>query len=289
MDRAILQMGGMDLIHAHVSYPAGYVAAQLSERYSIPYVLTEHMSPFPFPGLMRDGKPIDEVTSAFASATATVAVSPALADQIETFGYRRPIVIPNLVDEREFRLHPPHEGRFTFLSVSGMTEQKGIDDLLKAVALWDPPASAFEFLLVGDGPKLDEWKRMADGLGISDRVRWLGGVERRAVGRLFMGCNAFVLPSRHETFGVVLAEAAASGKPLVATRCGGPESIVNETNGLLVDVGDVGGLADALHIVSSEWPNYDPEAIRQDCLIRFGRRPVIDRLTSLYQSVLDGF
>jgi len=286
MDRAMAQYRGMDLIHAHVSYPAGYIASQLSKRYGVPYIITEHMGPFPFPGMMRDGKPMVEITTALASAKATVAVSPALADRIEAFGYHRPIVIPNLVDEREFRLHPPIHGRFSFLTVCGMSEQKGIDDLLRAVALWDPPASAVEFLFVGDGPKLGAWKRMADDLGVSDRVRWLGGLERRDVGSLFMGCNAFVLPSRHETFGVVLAEAAASGKPLVATRCGGPESIVNEINGLLVDVGDVSGLADALRSVSSEWPNYDAEAIRQDCLMRFGRRPVVDQITDLYRTVV---
>src|SRR5450830_231331 len=99
---AIERFGKIDIIHAHVSYPAGYVASILAQEFGIPYVLTEHMSPFPFPALMHEGKPLPEIAQAFAKAAESIAVSPSLAKRIATFGYRAPIVIPNVVDERRF-------------------------------------------------------------------------------------------------------------------------------------------------------------------------------------------
>ena len=50
---AIENFGNIDVIHAHVSYPAGWIAMKLSEQYKIPYVITEHMSPFPFKMFLR--------------------------------------------------------------------------------------------------------------------------------------------------------------------------------------------------------------------------------------------
>ena len=65
---AIKTYGKVDLMHAHVSYPGGYIASVLSSEFGIPYVLTEHMSPFPFPSLMHQNRPLPEIDMAFADA-----------------------------------------------------------------------------------------------------------------------------------------------------------------------------------------------------------------------------
>lgn len=90
---------------------------------------------------------------------------------------------------------------------------------------------------------------------------------------------------RHETFGVVYAEAIASGKPLIATRCGGPESIVNAINGQLVDVGDVPALARVMQDMAANWHRYSPQAIRHDFEARFSRPAVVHQLRALYRQV----
>lgn len=278
--------GKIDLIHAHVSYPAGYVASLLAEEFGIPYVLTEHMSPFPFPPLMRDGKPLSEITRAFDQAGASIAVSPSLAQRITSFGYRKPAVIPNLVDERRFSTGEPLTSKCVFFTLCGLTDQKGIDHLLEAIALWNPPANQFEFRIGGDGPMRAAYQALAARLGVADRVRWLGEVSREEAPRLFHECHIYAMPSRHETFGVVFAEAIASGKPIIATRCGGPEFIVNDGNGLLVDVGDVPALAQAMHALAANWSDYSPQAIRQDFEKRFSRSAVVSQLRALYDEVL---
>jgi glycosyltransferase involved in cell wall biosynthesis len=90
------------------------------------------------------------------------------------------------------------------------------------------------------------------------------------------------LPSRSETFGVVYVEAIACGKPVLATRCGGPESIVTAENGLLVDTGDVDALAGAMRTMTATARSYDAHAIRRQFLERFSRAAVVDRLEDVY-------
>ncbi|WP_018152843.1 glycosyltransferase [Leeia oryzae] len=280
------KFGHIDLMHAHVSYPAGCIAAALASEFNVPYVLTEHMSPFPFLNLVKDGKPLPEVTQAFTQAAATVAVSPSLAKRVASFGYPQPHIIPNMVDERIFSLAPPDPGKMIFFTLCGINEQKGIDHLLEAIALWNPPADRFEFRIGGQGPLRALYEAKAHALGLADRVHWLGTISREQVPAMFRNSHIFVMPSRHETFGVVFAEAIACGKPVIATRCGGPESIVNAGNGLLVDIGDVPALAQAMQTLAANWSKYSPQAIRQDFEQRFSRQAVVSQLRILYDDIL---
>lgn len=278
--------GPINLIHAHVSYPGGYIASVLSQEFKVPYVLTEHMGPFPFPNLIRNGQPLPEIEMAFRKASASIAVSPSLSLHVASFGYPMPRVIPNMVDERTFTLGQPKGSKTIFFTLCSISEQKGIDHLLEAIALWNPPADQFEFRIGGDGPQREAYQAKAYAMGLGDRVRWLGYINRAQAPALFSDCHIFVMPSRHETFGVVYAEAIASGKPVIATRCGGPEFIVNETNGVLVNVGDVPALSQAMQTMANQLENYSAQSIRQDFIQRFSRAAVIGKLRTLYEEVL---
>ena len=83
--------------------------------------------------------------------------------------------------------------------------------------------------------------------------------------------DAFVLSSAYETFGVVLIEALACGKPVVSTACGGPDYIVTEENGLLVPVGDTQALGAALEQMIRTIDRYDPFRLKQDLSPSFQR------------------
>ncbi len=280
------KIGKVDVVHAHVSYPAGHVARVLAAEHGVPYVLTEHMGPFPLLGLQDGaGRPRREIVEAFTHAAQSVAVSPFLASRIASYGLPRPMTIPNLVDERRFVPGPSASSKFVFFTLCSIVEAKGIEQLIRAVAKWNPPAAEFEFRIGGEGPMRGTYEQLARHLGVDDRIRWLGGVSREQAPALFRDCHVYVMPSHHETFGVVYAEAIASGKPVIATRCGGPESIVNDLNGRLVEVGDVAGLAATLQWMAENWSQFEPRAIREDFEKRFSRAAVTGQLLSLYRSV----
>lgn len=280
--------GKIDLLHAHVSYPAGYLSAKLSARLKIPYIITEHMSPFPFVRLRRNGNVIPEIDEALRNANAVIAVSDAHADQIKSYGFSRPNVIPNLVNEALFQppIQPLPEKPFTFFSLGFLEKRKGIHDLITAISIWNPSPDEVRFEIGGDGEELASLQAQAESRKISHLITWHGDITREDASERMKECHAFVLPSYEESFGVVYAEALACGKPVIATRCGGPESIVNEMNGLLVPVGEPVELCSALQNMVKMRGEYDSEWIRKDFERRFSRKSVTDQIAALYDKVL---
>ena len=94
--------------------------------------------------------------------------------------------------------------------------------------------------------------------------------------------NAFVLSSEYETFGVVLVEALALGKPVIATKCGGPESIVTPEVGYLISKNSEKEMTDALLKLYQNWNKFNSLQIRQYCLENFSEKAVIGELTKIY-------
>ncbi|UNC93629.1 glycosyltransferase [Candidatus Contubernalis alkaliaceticus] len=282
------------LIHAHVSYPAGKIAMELSHQTQIPYVVTEHMGPFPFPVYLDSrGGLIPEVREPLKKAHASIAVSPFLAEKMKQFRLPDPVVVPNLVNETLFK--PPKtfpdkgETPFRFLTVCAMVPEKGIYELLEAISIMvgkgSPDTQVVQFRLLGEGPEKHSARHRAQSLGISSYIKWLDSPSREEVRREFQQCDAFVLPSHYETFGVVYAEAMACGKPVIATRCGGPESMVNQQNGMLVEVKNVTQLSSALKQMYEGAGNYDSQMIRRDFMERFSREAVVNSLEKVYNKV----
>ena len=99
-------------------------------------------------------------------------------------------------------------------------------------------------------------------------------------------CNAFVLASLHETFGVVYIEALASGKPVIGTYNGGAEDIINDNNGLLVNKNDIKALGDAMVYLSDNISSYDKEKIRKECVDRFSKDKIINEVINVYSTIL---
>lgn len=124
---------------------------------------------------------------------------------------------------------------------------KAFDVLLKALV--DVP-SAYLWI-AGDGPLLGELERLASGLGILPRVRFLGW--RSDVAALHAAADLFVCPSRHEPLGNVVIEAWAQGKPVVACASQGPSQLIEDgKSGLLTPVDDPKALADAIRRVLAD-------------------------------------
>jgi glycosyltransferase involved in cell wall biosynthesis len=134
-----------------------------------------------------------------------------------------------------------------------MVPLKGVDTLLRAVALVARECPDFRAEVAGDGEALPGLKGLASELGVSAHVRFLG--EVREIPALLARAALFVLPSYSEGISLTLLEAMACGLPVVATRVGGNAEVVSEgKTGLLVPPRDPELLARAL---LSLW--HDPE------------------------------
>jgi glycosyltransferase involved in cell wall biosynthesis len=139
---------------------------------------------------------------------------------------------------------PP--GRVLVTQVSWIIPEKGVRDVLEAARLALPREPSLHFAFVGDGKYREEYARLAAEYGISDHVTWTGLVKDPMSEGVFAATDLSCQASRwEEAFGLVLAEAMAFGKPIVATRVGGiPEVVQDGVTGFLVGRGDTAALAE---------------------------------------------
>jgi glycosyltransferase involved in cell wall biosynthesis len=280
------ERGPFDLVHAHVSHPAGFVAAELARLLGVPLVVSEHMSPFPFDDMRgADGRPFPDVLSPLTTAARVTAVSRAHAASIARYVDRPIDVFPNFIDGSRFAPGTHHrEEPFRFLSVGHLVPQKGFDVLLRSLAICHAGGDRFHLTIVGKGYEEESLKTIARELGVEGAVTWLGAPERSAMAGVYRAADGFVLASRHESFGVVVIEALASGLPVVATRCGGPEEIVTPECGLLAPPEDPAALAVAMRELAQR--HFERSAIRAHFDSTYAASSVVPRLEALYREVL---
>ena len=160
------------------------------------------------------------------------------------------------------------------MAIGRLDPQKGFDLLLRAFAGAIPrlpPADCRRLVIVGQGAERERLMRLADSLGVGDRIELAG--ERKDVASLLAGASLLVSSSRREGFPNVLLEAMAAGLAVIATDCPGAtrEIVRHGIDGVVVPSGDVGALADALVrllIDSDERARLGREAV--SVLDRFG-------------------
>jgi glycosyltransferase involved in cell wall biosynthesis len=160
-------------------------------------------------------------------------------------------IIPVAVDVKQFspkingssvRKRFVGDDDFLVLTVTRLVKIKGVDYLLKAFSLLKNEQNKFKLLIVGDGPERKNLLELASSLRLEDAVFFERFVSDEELPYYYAACDLFVLPSitdkngRTEAFGKVIAEALASGKPVIGANVGGIPSIIrNGSTGLLVD------------------------------------------------------
>jgi glycosyltransferase involved in cell wall biosynthesis len=279
------------MILAHSVTWAGYAAYLIRQNYGIPYVVVEHRSFFVWasPDARKMVRPyhIPLFEKAYLHCEKLVLVSDSMRKGIEALvpdALKHTVVIPNMIREDLFR--PPSRSRkkdpFVFLWAGRLEHVKGVDLLLEAVSFLKDRAD-MEFLvrLAGKGSLREELEQKSADLGIRERVSFLGRLSRERMLGEMQGANCFVLPSRYEAFGVVLIEAMATGLPVIATRSGGPGSIVDTENGLMIEPENSEELALAMLQIMGNIDVYSSSEIRKQTLSRYGDKAVMEKYRQL--------
>lgn len=164
-----------------------------------------------------------------------IAISRFIWDDLKAHGFPedRFALVPNGVDAPTLRSQatPANEDLSTTLvAVGRLVRVKGFDTLIRAMPLLD---ARFRLLICGEGPEREALQRLADELGVSDRVRLPGWVpEEQKLGAL-AACFAMVHPARFEAFGLAPLEAMAMGAPVLASNVGGLPEVVGDAGRLI--------------------------------------------------------
>jgi len=130
-------------------------------------------------------------------------------------------------------LASPPENDFVFLAMGRLLPWKGCQYALEAFARTDDPRARFLFL--GEGPMRRKLERLAEQLGVSERVSFLGSLPRDKALDVLAGANVLVHPSLHDSGGLVCAEAMAAGRPVICLNMGGPPLQVGKEGGIVIE------------------------------------------------------
>lgn len=281
--------GQPDLIHVHSALLAGATAVRIKDRAGIPFVLSEHSTAYArdiiSPSGLRLAKSIAE------NAVGRFAVSTPFARLLEAkfcMSAQSWSVMPNSVDQRFLNSPLPETSasRFRFLHVSQLDDKKRVELIIRAFAETFARVDDVELFIGGDGPTRLALEALVAHLGLTTQVKFLGRLDRDEVCHELNKANAFVLSSKHETFGVVLIEAMAMGLPVIATRCGGPEDIVDSETGVLVPIENVTAIGDAMREVFVNASSFNRQYLRTLCRDRFGPNVITERWRQQYQAFM---
>jgi glycosyltransferase involved in cell wall biosynthesis len=223
----------------------------------------------------------------FAQSDLLVANTPGIAERCKALGWTKPVkVISNFVRQVDVTpldraVHATPPDAFLVGASGRFVPRKGFDAIIRAVAqvpgawLW----------LAGTGERESELRQLADELGVSERMRFLGWLEEPM--HAMAACDAYLMASRHEPLGNVVLEAWHAGVPVISTRSEGPSWFATDgQDALLVEIDAVEQMATALRRLQA-----DPglrDQLREGARATLDARFTRDSITDQYLAVLRG-
>lgn len=272
----IKRNGIPDIIHAHF-YINAYFSNELKKEYGIRYLITEHSSELYQQKISMLHRYI--IKKAYDNADYVIAVSEALKKRMERYTERDIVTIPNMLSDK-FYYDGNNKKGFHFLFVGHVIESKGVRILLEAFNELQQSLKDVSLTIVGEGALKKELMEYAKSRHLD--VIFMGEIAHEYLPDVYRKSHCFVLPSKMETFGISYIEALASGIPVIATRCGGPEEFINTENGILISVDSKKELYEAMKKIYDNIIGYSGKEISENTIKKYGKAAVGEALMELY-------
>ena len=253
----------IEIVHVHYAIPhayAGYMAKQMlaQEGIFIPMVTTLHGTDITLVGSHPFYKPA--VTFSINNSDAVTSVSQSLKDDtLRLFNIKKEIeVVPNFIDTKKYenlysnceRELIAFQNEKIITHISNIRKVKRVDDVIEIFDRIQKKIPA-KLVIVGDGPEKESLENLCKKKGIDEKVLFVGNSHE--VDKILCFSDLFILPSEHESFGLVALEAMVCGVPVISSNAGGlPEVNIHGESGYLSDVGNVDEMAEnALKILEN--------------------------------------
>jgi len=279
-----------DLIHAHFTYPHGYAAVKLGQKYNVPVVITIHENRDWFLEEYNSGN--ERIYWTWKNANALIRVNqkdvPLLKEYNENVFY-----VPNGYNPIKFFtmerpkareiLKLPKDKRIIF-TFSALSERKGFQYLIESMNEIVKVRKDVLCFIGGSGPMRRKLEAQIRNLGLQDYVKLIGYVPDDTIAYWLNASDLFVLPSLSEGNPTVMFEALGTGLPFVGTRVGGvPEIINSEDYGLLCEPANPKDLAEKILIgLDKEW---NRQAILEYAQ-RFTWEKIAKEIMNIYERLL---
>lgn len=283
-----------DVIHAH-DHIAGYAAYKMYIKFGIPYVVTIHNTSFINGSIEKWRK--EYLTKMFDSASAVIAVGKTLMLHLKNeYNVKNVIHIPNYIDHDDYRLKYENtvNDDIRFISTGACNVQKGFDILIKACRIIQTvhPELGFKLTLIGDGTLRKKFHRLIKNLGLQKNIELKGWVTPQEIPEILAKSDVYICASRVETFGIAVLEALASGLPVITTRCGGPEDLIDTYSGLTINPESPESLAEAMVYMHFNHKKFIPSHIKSGACLQYDKKvilpQIINQLKKAYEASHSG-
>lgn len=187
-------------------------------------------------------------------------------------------VIPNIIQFIEPNLKNKFDKKSPNILVIAdlVDEVKNISGIIKSVNNFNE--NNFSLNIIGAGKDEKKLSELIEQLGLKNQIKMLGLLSSKEVLKHYNESDFIVINSNYETFSMVAAEAIAHGKPVICTKCGGPEEFINERNGILIPVNDEIALQLALNEMIENYSRYNSEKMMEEIRLKFDSEKTILQL-----------
>ncbi len=289
----IVKYGKPDVIHGHSVFYGGIAGFSIAQKHSLPFVITEHLTSF-IMGTITHKTDLQLARKIFCESQASLIVSNSFKKdlsrilQVDDDVFK---VVHNMVNDLFFEnrnnISYAADEPFVLFTNSFLLPRKNHKLIFQAISQLVIKGLNVKLLVGGDGELAHTLRRLADELEISHHVEFLGGLSRNKVKENIDRSHAFLLASFYETFGVVLIESLAAGRPVITTNSGGPEDIVTPENGIILKDFNATTMAAAIEKLMNTYSNFNQAKISEDCYKRFSEKKIISSLEEEYKKAIN--
>ena len=288
--RQIVQSFHPDVIHAQIATEMGRFAIVLGRFFHIPVMLTEH-STIEASGVLQF--PLRQYADfVYKHSRYNACVSEDLTKKLSAIFPKyhfhtiyNGIIVPGEVETSTLYRKA---GCVNFALVASLYDReiKGIPMLLHVMQRMKQEDLQICLHIVGDGAFRQEFEQMAVQLGIEEVCIFHGKAEKKKLYQILSQMDFLVSASKFESFGCTIAEAMMLGKPVVATKSGGPESFVTKQTGILVEKENEQALYQGIRDMMRHYPEYQVDAIKAHAIKKFDMDEISRKHLRIYQRIV---
>lgn len=273
------------IIHAHGTIVSGTLSYFISKKLNIPFLITEHQGPFSMTSEVPWKKKWTNFIMRRANAVCTV--SEHLKNEILACGIKpkQIIVTYNPVDTTLFSRTSSLKNN-NFIFVGRLDNFKGALRCLNAFLKIHEQIPDWTFTIIGHGEDYEPIVKTIDqNKSIKHKVKLTGQLQKTEIAEYLGKADFLVFPSKHESFGLVIAEALSTGIPVIVGDKTAPKEFVNENNGLLVPYDNENAIAEAILKLTKQIQQYNSTEIRNEIVNNFSFDRFGKKMIELYKSI----
>ncbi len=281
-----------EIIHVNILSRTGFIAYLFKRWKNIPYVVSEHWSRYlpirnTYKGIIRHIITKLVVRNAAAVLSVSESLKNAMVEQkLYNQNY---VVINNVVDDFFFENTPPEpRTKKRMVHISCFDEHaKNIKGIIFATHELLKIRQDVELVIIGTGLDFNEVYAFYQTLQFpKNTVYFLGEKTSEEVACWINNSDFLVHFSNYENAPVVISESLAAGKPVISTNVGGISEFINDSNGILIEVGDVGALTERMNFLLDHLADYNTMSIKKSAQQKFSYRSVGTEIYTIYKKIL---